>query len=260
LGAISPPSEPGAAQLTGSQLESLLSPRLPSIHIIDPARFVGAAERTDDDLRYAEFTHQWSGVFVGALGLCWLGQAFSPQRQNLFARIWPVLLLPFGIFISIAADPEVWILRTYSAAQVLSNPQVIEHQIGALLVFALAALGFRDRQREPLLRPLGAAFPLVMICGSLMLLGHAHSSFGVSEELSNLINTEHAVIGSLGLVAGLSRWFEIRRLPGGAALRYVWPVALVSAGLFMAFFYRELTPNPAPDWDPDYSMISALRD
>ena len=92
------------------------------------------------------------------------------------------------------------------------------------------------------MRPLGYALPLLIIAGSLMLLGHAHSSLGISEQLSSLINMQHAIIGSFGLIAGTTRWLQVRGLPGRAAFRYVWPSAIVLLGLFMAFFYRELVP------------------
>ncbi len=242
LGAISPPAEVGSAQLSPVQTAALLSPRLPPSKLVDPKGFVGAATRTDDDLRYAEFTHQWSGVFVLLMGVCWLAQSLSAQRAGVAARLWPLLLVPFGAFISAIADPEVWILHMYSVREVLSDPGILEHQIGAALVFVLAWFGLRDTKREPKLRPLGYLFPIVIIAGSLMLLGHAHSSLGVSEELSSLINMQHAIIGGFGLLAGVARWFEIRGLPGQSSFRFVWPALIVLLGLFMAFFYRELTP------------------
>ncbi len=242
LGAISPPAEIGTAQLSSAQVQALLDPRLPQGHFADPQTFVGAASRTDDDLRYAEFTHQWAGVFVLVLGLCWLGQATSRRFGPAFARTWPLVLIPFGGLISAIADPEVWILRTISIREVFSNPQILEHQIGAALVFVFAFLGLRDRKRWAELRPLGYAFPILVIAGSLMLLGHAHSNLGVSEELSSLINMEHAVIGGLGLLAGTARWLQIRGLAGKAAFRWLWPGLIVALGVFMAFFYRELTP------------------
>lgn len=257
LASISPPSEAGAAQLNSAQVTALLQPRLPSTSFPDPAKFVGAEIRTDDDLKYAEFTHQWSGVFVTLLGLCWFGQSIG-WLGGVWARLWPLLLVPFGCFISAIADPEVWILRTYSVWEVLTNAQVLEHQLGALLVFGLAVLGFRDRKRPSESRPLGRAFPIVAILGSLMLLGHAHSSFGVAEELSSLINFQHAIIGGLGLIGGMARWFQLRQLPGGAAWKYLWPLAIVGLGVFMAFFYRELTPG-TDSTRTNYSMINRWR-
>ena len=153
-----------------------------------------------------------------------------------------LLLIPFGCFISIVADPEVWILRSYTIGEIFGNAQVLQHQIGAGLVFVLALFGLRDHSRKEELRPLGYMFPIVILVGSLMLLGHAHTSFSASEELSSLINVQHAVIGSCGLMAGALRWFQLRGLPGSRSFRYLWPGGIVLLGIFMAFFYRELTP------------------
>jgi hypothetical protein len=79
-----------------------------------------------------------------------------------------------------------------------------------------------------------------MIVGSLLLLGHAHSSFGATEALTSLINVQHAVLGGLGLLAGVVRWLELRGLFPRAAARVVWPSLVIAVGAFMAFSYREL--------------------
>jgi hypothetical protein len=86
---------------------------------------------------------------------------------------------------------------------------------------------------------LGYTLPVVMVLGSLMLLGHAHSSFTTTQELTNLINVQHAVFGAFGLFAGVFRWLSLRGLIPGAQARLVWPVLVIGLGLFMAFCYRE---------------------
>jgi hypothetical protein len=78
-----------------------------------------------------------------------------------------------------------------------------------------------------------------MILGSLMLLGHAHSSFTTTQDLTNLINVQHAVFGAFGLFAGVFRWFSLRGLVPEAQARLVWPALVIGLGLFMAFCYRE---------------------
>lgn len=240
VGAISPPGADGSARLTARQVEALLSPKLPPTGFSDPKQFVGALDRTEEDMRYAEFTHTWSGAFVIALGLCWLGQSVSGRRARAFAKFWPILLIPFGIFIAAIADPEVWILRSLSLTEALQNAQILEHQVGAVLVFVLVFLGFRDSRRPAEQRPLGYALPIVMIAGSLMLLGHAHTSLGASEELGTLINVEHAVFGAFGLFGGLLRWLQLRQLLPARFVNYLWPGCVIGLGLFMAFFYREI--------------------
>jgi putative copper resistance protein D len=238
MGSIAPPGANGLYRLGQAEVKALLTPDLPTISVPRPADFVGADERTRDDLLYAEFTHNWSGVFVILLGLCWLGQSIT--NQTLFSRAWPLLLVPFAIFISVAADPEVWLLHKMSLREVLSTPEILEHQIGALLVVAMVWLGWRDGKSPMVRRPLGYALPIIMTLGSLMLLGHAHSTFTTSAQLGTVINVQHVVIGAFGLFAGATRWLQLRGLLPQRAARILWPGSVVCLGLVMAFFYREL--------------------
>ena len=122
LGGIAPPGEEGLYRLNAQEMSALATPDLPTTRIVDPAKFVGANERTLDDLRYAEFTHNWSGIIVLLLGICWLAE--SSSRQRIFSRLWPLLLVPFGFFIAVAADPEIWILRNVSVLQGTPRPAI----------------------------------------------------------------------------------------------------------------------------------------
>ncbi len=238
LGSISPPGPNGVYRLSEVEMKALLTPDLPTTAITNPASFVGAENRTRDDLEYAEFTHNWSGVLVMLLGFCWLGQ--SIRKNEWLARAWPLLLIPFAVFIAVAADPEVWILRRMSLRQVLSDPQILEHQIGALLVMAMVWLGWRETKRPASSRPLGYALPIIITAGSLMLLGHAHTSLTISDHLGTLINVQHIVIGAFGLVSGFTRWLQLRGLLPEKAARILWPSSVVGLGIVMAFFYREI--------------------
>jgi len=241
LASVSPPRGESYLTLTGSQSQALFTTvHLPQTHIVNPQAFYGAVERTSDDLRYAEFTHNWSGVAVLALGLCWLAQSLSGSDNKWPGRLWPFCLVPFGIFIAVAADPEVWILRKVSLADAFIDPTLIEHQIGAIMIFILAWLGWRDLKHPAEKRPLGYALPVLMIFGSLLLLGHAHSNYNTSQELTNLINVQHAFFGMFGLFAGTIRWFNLRGVFSDRLARTAWPGFVIVLGLFMAFCYREV--------------------
>jgi len=149
-------------------------------------------------------------------------------------------LIPFAAFVWVASDPEVWPLGTVSPWLALANPVVLEHRIGAVLVVVLAWLGRRDGARDPSERPLGRPLPLLMIGGSLLLLGHGHSTFGADARLTTIINVQHVAIGGLGLFAGTIRWLELRRLFPTRVARLVWPALVIAIGLHMAFWYREV--------------------
>jgi putative copper resistance protein D len=240
VGSISPPGADGAQRLTATQIRAMQHPVLPPATLIAPSTFVGAATRTVDDLRYSELMHRWSGVFVIVMGVLWLGQSIGGGIRALAGRLWPFLLLPFAVFISIFADADVFLVPRLSFWEVISNPAILEHQLGALIIVVLAWLGWRDRLRPAAERPMGWALPIIMILGSLLLLGHAHSAFSATEELTNLINVQHAVLGAFGLLAGTIRWLSLRELIPLRWGNLAWPVLIILLGCFMAFCYREV--------------------
>lgn len=242
LAGISPPTAQGEGMLDAAQIASMTTPRAPRTQIVDPATWVGSASRTDDDLRYSEFMHAWSGVLVILLGVAWLVQSVGGDGRGarIAGWVWPAAFIPFAIFVAIASDPEVWPMGTVSPWVALTDPIVLEHRIGALMIVLLAVLGWREARRGGRDRPLGRALPVVMILGSLLLLGHAHSSFSASDRLTTIINVQHAVLGGLGVIAGAVRWLEIRDLLPRRAARIVWPTLVIAIGVVMAFGYREL--------------------
>lgn len=252
LASVSPPTPQGEGRLDAAQIASILTPRAPRTQIVDPATWVGSAARTDEDLRYSEFMHAWSGVLVCLLGVAWLVQSVGGDGRaaRIAGWVWPAAFIPFAIFVAIASDPEVWPMGTVSPWVALTDPIVLEHRVGALMIVLLAVLGWREARRgagergvvraRGANRPLGRALPIVMILGSLLLLGHAHSSFSASDRLTTIINVQHAVLGGLGVLAGAVRWLELRDLVPHRIARVVWPLLVLAIGLFMALGYREL--------------------
>jgi len=239
LGSVSPPGDDGVLCLSQNQTRALLTPHWPTSHVENWLQPDDPRGPTLDDLHYSEFTHNWSGIIVTFLGLGWLALAWGGRPAVWAGYINPFLLLPFGIFITVLANPEVWIIHSVSRWEALTNPQILEHQIGAALVFVLTWLSWRDLRNPAATRPLGYPLPIIMIAGSLLLLGHAHSTPAVSDALTNLINVQHAVLGACGLFAGTVRWFVLRDLIRGRWADALWPSWIVALGLFMAFIYRE---------------------
>jgi uncharacterized membrane protein len=239
LASVSPPGEAGAYRLTDSQAQALHRLHLPVVNIVNPTTFYGAPERTLADLHYAEFTHNWSGVMVCLLGLGWLFQS-APGRAGKWAqRFWPLLLLPFAVFVALAADPEVWIFRLVGPAQVLRDPQLLEHQLGAVMILILAWLGWRNNTRPGSGVRFGYGLSIVLVAGGILLLGHAHSTLNITEELTNLINFQHAIFGTFIILAGMVRWLVLRDLFPRRAGNLIWPSLIIGLGVYMAFCYRE---------------------
>jgi len=240
LASVSPPGEEGAYRATSYQMHAMLSPRLPAVDVANPANFYGADMRGLDDLRYAEFTHHWSGVMVLFLGLGWLLQSFRGKVGKWAGYGWPLLLVPFAAFVTVASDPEVWLLHKLSFREVIGDPQLLEHQLGAVMILVLVWLGWRDLRKPDANRPLGYALPGIFIAGGILLLGHAHSTLTITEGVINLINLEHAVFGAFILLGGVTRWLSLRELLPRRTANFIWPCMIMGLGVFMAFFYREV--------------------
>ncbi len=204
LAAVAPPVADSGLRLTGAEMRALATPRLPATAIDDPMTWIGAPTRTVGDLRYAEFTHAWSGVVVCLLGLAWLVQQRGGRLGRSVGWLWPAILVPFAAFIVVASDPEFWPFGPVALSAGLSNPSVIGHRLGAGLVLLLAWLGWRAMARRAPDQPLGRALPIVLITGSLLFLGHVHQGFAGADRLETLIGVQHTVLGALGLLAASS--------------------------------------------------------
>jgi len=116
---------------------------------------------------------------------------------------------------------------------------VLQHRLYALLILGFAA--FECAVQANWLRSKWArlAFPAMCALGAALLLTHNHALGNIKEEL--LAEMSHSSLALLGATAGWSRWLELR-LPKQDGERraagYVWPVALMMAGLVL-LNYRE---------------------
>jgi copper resistance protein D len=256
LASVSPPGEAGDYRLSKAQAVALLRPHLPVVRISNPAGFLGAPERTLADRRYAEFTHNWSGVMVGLMGLGWLLQNARGRVGKWARKLWPLLLLPFAVFVAVAADPEVWLFRQVSVGEVLRDPQMLEHQLGAVMILILAWLGWRNNARPEGSRSFGYGLSIVLAAGGILLLGHAHSTLNSAEELTNLINVQHAVFGFFIVLAGTVQWLVLRGLFPRRSGNVIWPSLVIGLGLFMAFCYRETGYEALPSDAQEAKMMT----
>jgi putative copper resistance protein D len=189
--------------------------------------------RNADDIAWSEYNHHWSGIFVFAIGVL----ALLNQAGLRWARQWPLVFLGLGAFLLVRSDPEVWPLGDIGLLESLRDVEVVQHRVFAALpiAFGLFEWGVRTgRIKAP-----WAAYVFPMICagGGALLLTHSHAIANVKDQL--LIEWTHTPLALAAIVAGWSRWLELR-LPGRVARisAWVWPVCFVLIGV-MLFFYRE---------------------
>ena len=190
--------------------------------------------RNADDIAWSEYNHHWAGLFVLAIGLL----ALLNQAGIRWARHWPLVFLGLSAFLFLRSDPEVWPLGSIGLIESLRDAEVVQHRLFALMPLLFGVFEWCVRTGRLRSRAAAQVFPLVCAGGGALLLTHNHTIANVKDAL--LIEFTHTPLALAAIVAGWSRWLELR-LPSGrtaAAAGWVWPCCFVLIGL-MLVFYRE---------------------
>jgi putative copper resistance protein D len=203
-----------------------------------PQAFVpGAGEappRNAEDIAWSEYNHHWAGIFVLAVGLLALAER---SRRASWARHWPLLFIGLAVFLFVRSDPETWPLGDVGFIESFRDPEVVQHRVFVVLIVAFGL--FEWGVRNGRIQSEGAAlvFPLITAVGGGLLLTHSHALANVKEQF--LIEISHVPLALLGILAGWTRWLELRLPPPGNRLpAWAWPVCFVLVGLLL-LSYRE---------------------
>ena len=191
------------------------------------------APRTDEDRAWSEYNHNVSGLFVLAMGLL----AILDRLGVGWTRHWPLVFLGLALFLLVRSDPGSWPLGPQPFWETLTDAEIFQHRLFALLVVAFGVFEWMVRTGR-LRSPRGAlVFPIVCIVGGSLLLTHSHASLDLKAEY--LVEVTHAPLGVLALMIGWARWLELR-LPGGEHRLpgRLWATGLALIGVLL-LFYRE---------------------
>src|SRR6185437_7819434 len=174
--------------------------------------------RNAADIAWSEYNHHWSGLFVLAIGILSLLNAAGLR----WARHWPLLFLGLAGFLFLRSDPENWPLGHIGLIESLRDVEVLQHRVFVVLLIAFALFEWRVRV-SPRPRPLASlVFPLICAGGGAL-----------------LIELTHTPLALCAVLAGWSRWLELRLGPPGNRIAgWVWPVCLLLVGLLL-LNYRE---------------------
>lgn len=188
------------------------------------------------DMKWSEYNHHWMGLIVLAMGIL----AFLARTGKApWAEYWPLLMIGIAIFIFLRGDPECWPLGPKSFWATWAQPEIFQHRAAAILCIAFAIFELRVRRSPSQGGVLPLIFPLICAVGAALLLTHSHGTSNIREEtLAELSHTPMAVVG---VMAGWSRWLEIR-LPEERDRRisaWIWPVCFILIGAAL-LNYREL--------------------
>ncbi len=224
---------------------SALSTRLPGqvVSPLDPSRQVIAytsegaplSLRTLNDRKWSEYNHHWMGLIVIAMGIL---AVLARTGHAKWAENWPLLMIGIAIFIFLRGDPECWPLGPKSFWTTWADPEIFQHRAAALLCLAFAVFELRVRRNPSQGRILPLIFPLLCAVGAALLLTHSHGNANLREEA--LTELSHTPMAVLGVIAGWSRWLELRLPPEDRTIpSWIWPLCFVVIGAGL-LNYREI--------------------
>jgi len=189
------------------------------------------------DIAWSEYNHHWAGVVVFAIGILSL-----VARRMRWARHWPLTFLCLAVFLLVRADSENWPLGPRGFWESFQVAEVAQHRLFVLLIVAFAVFEWRVQANRIRAERAGLVFPMVCAAGGALLLTHSHSLGNVKEEF--LAELSHVPLAILAVMAGWSRWLEVRLKPDPpwVGLRqfvpWIWPVCFILIGAIL-LNYRE---------------------
>jgi putative copper resistance protein D len=231
-----------AGRATPSEVLEVFAPKMPQL-VPPPYREMLRHAASSFDLfsisgsldrLQSNFNHNMAGLFVILAGIFALLYNSGKAR---WARHWPLLFLPLGIFLFLLAEPNGWPFGYEGFWDTLISPQVLQHRMATLLVFALALFEWRVQTAGSERIRGRFAFPVLCLAGGALLLTHCHSPF--VSVWAYLIEVSHNAIGVLAVLMAAGRWLELR-LPEDSRRfpAFLWPVCMILIG-YVLIFYRE---------------------
>jgi copper resistance protein D len=190
------------------------------------------------DIAWSEYNHHWAGLIVAAAGIL----AFLARRIG-WARYWPLSFLALGVFLFFRADSENWPLGPRSFWQSFQVAEVLQHRFFVLLIVAFAVFECAVQSSRIRADRAGLVFPLMCATGGALLLTHSHS-FGNNIKEEFLGELSHTPLAILAVIAGWSRWLEVRLWGDHAPMTFrrilpwIWPVCFILIGSIL-LNYRE---------------------
>jgi copper resistance protein D len=185
------------------------------------------------DIAWSEYNHHWAGLLVLAAGLLSL-----LARRLAWARHWPVVFFGLAVFLFLRADAENWPLGPRGFWESFKVAEVAQHRLFLPLIIMFGV--FEWAVQTGRLREMRSAlvFPSVCAVGGMLLLTHSHSLGNVKEEF--LAELSHAAIAICAVLAGWSRWLEIRLSNHGSrrVATWIWPICFILIGGLL-LNYRE---------------------
>jgi len=205
-----------------------------------PASFIpgqsGFGTNTPADIAWSEYNHNCAGLVVFLMGILAL---LSRSRYFSWAKIWPLAFLLLAVFLFFRADPENWPMGPNGFWESFAVTDVLQHRAAVVLIITFAIFQYRVETKRVKSMAAALVFPGVCAIGGVVLLTHTHALSNVKEEL--LAELSHTPLAVLGIVAGWSRWLELRLPEENTARKYlawVWPVCFILVGMILMDYHE----------------------
>jgi len=205
-----------------------------------PAAFVpgqsGIGTNTPADIAWSEYNHNCAGFVVFLMGMLAL---LSRSKYFSWAKIWPLAFLLLAVFLFFRADPENWPMGPNGFWESFAVTDVLQHRAAVVLIIVFAIFQYRVETGRVKSMAAALVFPAVCAIGGVVLLTHTHALSNVKEEL--LAELSHTPLAIFGIIAGWSRWLELRLPQENRARKYlawVWPVCFILVGLILMDYHE----------------------
>jgi putative copper resistance protein D len=243
LTAASLTSQPPGVDLTQDrvtlhEIAKRYAPRMPRLSSPDVSQLPETVGELGHlaDIAWSEYNHNAAGIFVLLIGLLAL---LSRSKYFAWARMWPLVFLGLAVFLFFRSDPETWPLGPNSFWKSFMASDVLQHRAAVILVIMFAIFQWRVETNRVQSQSAALVFPAVCALGGVILLTHTHPQGNVKEGL--LIELSHTPLAICAVVAGWSRWLELR-LPEPVRTRkwlaWVWPVCFIVIGLILMGYHE----------------------
>ncbi len=194
------------------------------------------------DKKESEFNHHLAGFLVALAGVFVLFQPDLAKRWPSVKYVWPACFLVAGIFVFVWSDTELWPFGHRQWLEALqNNREVLQHKTFAVLLLVLGAVEWQRARGVLQAAWSGLVFPLLAICGSIILLFHHHEGGMVGEhhmETMARIQSEHLSYAACGFGIGLTKGLSELGTLGARVFARLWPSLLLVLGVLL-MFYRE---------------------
>jgi hypothetical protein len=189
------------------------------------------------DKKESEFNHHLAGALVILAALFLLAEETLRKRWPFVRFAWPACFLLAGLFLLVFSDTELWPFGPQSWWYGLThNMEDVQHKTFAAILLIIGVIEVQ-RARGVLKAAWAAcAFPVLAICGSVLLLFHEHHSgmHGADHmTIMHRIQAEHLSFaitgGSIGLVKGLSEL----PTPWKSVFQKLWPLLMIILGVLL---------------------------